>query len=197
MLDEIFKSKKRRKKESLQSSQLYFLGGIAFAVIIGALMIMGSLFITLPYGVEESPGVLMGSPAGVLQQGTSKEITLAEIKNEGMVPSIYYVVSSDPQVHLPQEKFILSPGEKAVVVAEIHALEPGLHKARIVIGMFLPFLPVPLIGFLAGRSYWLAVAVLALLPALPLFILPLLDPRQRRQLARKWRRRLARMPSFR
>jgi hypothetical protein len=50
--------------------------------------------------------------------------------------------------------------------------------------MFLPVLPPGLIFWLARLNYWLALAAVSLLPALPLFLWPLVDGRQRRQAAR-------------
>ena len=102
VLDEIFKSKKTRRKEKLSQGQLCFLGGLAVALLMASLMLSGSLFITFPYGVEENPGVLMGSNVGILALGTSQEIELAELNNSGFIPTFYFAVSSDPQVVLEQ-----------------------------------------------------------------------------------------------
>jgi signal peptidase I len=193
LADEIFKSKKKRKKEALQKSQLYFLGGAAFAMLMGALMLMGSLFITFPFGVEDNPGVLMGSDVGVLEQGTSRELTLAELKNEGSIPSLYYAVSSDPQLVLQQNVFLLRKGDTAEVIATLNAKVPGIHQANVHIGMFMPFLPFAAIRFLADINLWLAFAAVALVPAIPLMALPYLEPRERRRLVKIWRKRISRI----
>ncbi len=193
LADEIFKTRRKRKKETLQKSQLYFLGGTAFAMLMGALMLMGSLFITFPFGVEDNPGVLMGSDVGVLEQGTSRELTLAELKNEGFIPSLYYAASSEPQLTLRQNIFRLGKGDTAEVVAILNAEVPGIHQANVHVGMFLPFLPFAVIRFLADINFWLALAAVALTPALPLIALPYLEPRVRRRLLKVWRKRIRRI----
>ena len=194
ILDELIKKpRKRRKKETLQKGQLYFLGGAAFALLMGALMIMGSVFLTLPYGVEETPGALMGSDVGILEIGASRELILAELKNEGMIPAFYYAVCSDPQVTLENNRFFLRKGGAAEVKATVHAQKEGLYHAGVTVGMFMPFLPTALIAFLADINYWLALIVVSFVPAVPLFVLPFLEPRYRRRTARKWRRRLQRL----
>ncbi len=190
VLDEIFTSKKKRRKEKITTAQLCFLGGLAVSVLMASLMLSGSLFITFPYGVEEHPGVLMGSDVGILQQGTTREIELAELSNSGFIPAIYHAVSSDPQVVLDQNCFILAREEATRVTAIVHALKPGLYQASIVVGMFLPFLPPGIIGYLARVNYWLALAAAALAPALPIFIIPFLEPRFRHQWIRFWRKTL-------
>jgi len=190
VVDEIFKSKKRRRKESLQKHHLYFMGGLAFAVLMAAVMLMGSLFISLPYRVGESPGALMGSEVGMLEKGDSREVTLAELQNHGSVPAFYLAVSSDPQVELEQSYFFLRGGEEAELKATVHARETGKYEADVTVGMFLPFLPQGAIRLLASSGIWLAFSVIALIPALPLFFLPCLEPRFRRRFCRDWRQRL-------
>ena len=192
LADEIFKSKKKRKKKPCRKASFTF-GGAAFAMLMGALMLMGSLFITFPFGVEDNPGVLMGSDVGVLEQGTSRELTLAELKNEGSIPSLYYAVSSDPQLMLQQNVYRLRKGDTAEVIATLNAEVPGIHQANVHIGMFMPFLPLAAIRFLADINLWLAFAAVALVPALPLMALPYLEPRERRRLVKIWRKRISRI----
>ena len=189
VLDEIFKSKKRRRKEKLSQAQLCFLGGLAVAVLMASLMLSGSLFITFPYGVEESPGVLMGSDVGILEQGTSQEIELAELNNSGYIPTFYYAVSSDPQVVLDQNSFNLAREDKTKVTATVYAQKPGLHQASVIVGTFLPFLPPGIISYLVRANFWLALIAVALTPALPVFVIPYLEPRYRRRLVKLWRQR--------
>ena len=171
------------------------MGGLAFAVLMGALMLMGSLFLTLPYGVDKTAGALMGSELGVMELGREREITLAELKNEGGVPSFYYVVSRDPQVVVQRDRYFMRGGDKAEVKATIYARETGMYQAVVTVGMFMPFLPPAVIGFLAGINFWLALIAVALVPALPIFILPYLEPGYRRRfmkgLRKKQRRTLA------
>lgn len=190
LLDEIFKTNKRRKMETLQKSQLCFLGGLVFSILIGSLMIMGSLFLTIPYGVEKTEGALMSSDVGILRLGDSRELALAELNNEGAIPTYYYVVSEDPQVMVHQNSFYIRGGESTEVMATVYAQEEGIYHARIIVGMFMPFLPKDIIAFLAKINFWLALIAISLMPALPLFVLPYLDPRHRRrfinQIRKKW-----------
>jgi len=191
VFDEVFKTKKKRKKEVLQKSQLYCLAGLAFAVLIGFLMLMGSLFITFSYGVEKNAGMLMGSDVGILKLGDSRELVLAELENEGAIPLYYYAVSRDPQVVLNKDWFYLHGGDSAQVMATVHGQKVGLYQADVTVGMFMPFLPPGAIRFMVGINFWLALVGVSLVPALPLFILPYLEPRYRRRFARevrkKWR----------
>ncbi len=190
VLDEIFISKKRRRKETLNQGHLYFLGGLAVTVLMASLMLAGSLFITFPYGVEDSPGVLMGSDVGILEQGNTREITLAEIENNGLIPSYYVAVSSDPQVVLQESEFRLYQDSAASVTANVYAREPGLYQANVTVGMFLPFLPTRVIGYLSKINFWLALVTVSFIPALPVFIIPYLEPRYRRRFVKVWRQRL-------
>lgn len=195
-LDEVFKTGTRRRREAINKAQLFFLGGLVFAVLMGVVMLAGSLFITFPYGVDDAEGALMGSEVGVLKQGESRELELAALANEGIIPSCYCALSADPQVVLAESSFLLSRGGSAKVRATVHAREKGLHQAHITVGMFLPFLPSPVIAFLARKSYWLGLVVVSLVPALPLFLLPYLEPRGRRRFIRGWHRRVRRVAAL-
>ena len=189
VLDEIFKPKKKRRKEVWQKGQLYILAGLAFAILIGSLMLMGSLFLTFSYGVEKNAGVLMGSDVGILELGDSREQVLAELENEGAIPLYYYAVSRDPQVVLHQDWFYLSGGHSAQVMATVHGQKEGLYQANVKVGMFMPFLPPGIIRSLAVINFWLALVVVSLVPALPLFVLPYLEPRYRRRFVREVRKK--------
>ncbi|MGI6667822.1 MAG: hypothetical protein ACOX5Q_10390, partial [Bacillota bacterium] len=70
--------------------------------------------------------------------------------------------------------------------------EEGIFNASIIVGMFMPFLPPAIIGFLASINFWLAIIVVSVVPALPLMILPYLEPRYRRRFLREIRRKWAR-----
>lgn len=188
VFDETFKKKKKRRKDSLQKGRLFFLGGLAFALLMSVLMIAGSIFLTFPYGVEETPGALMGSEVGVLELGRSRELVLAELRNEGIIPSYYYVASRDPQVVVEHKNILMRSGDSAQVTATVYAREEGIYQARVIVGMFLPFLPPGLISFLAGINYWLALALVALTPALPVFVLPFLERRRRSGFVKGFRR---------
>jgi signal peptidase len=192
LLDEVFKTKRRQRKDILQKGQVYLLGGVAFAIMLGALMLMRSVFISLPYGVERTAGALLGSEVGILEIGDSRELTLVELENKGTIPSYYCVISRDPQITVHQDRFLMRGGDTAQVVVTVNAREEGIFNASIIVGMFMPFLPPPVIGFLAGISFWLAIVVVSSVPALPLIILPYLEPRYRRRFVREIRRRWAR-----
>ena len=194
--DEVFKSRKTRKKDILGKGQIYFLSGIVFAVLIGSLMLMSSLFLTFPYSVEGAEGILMGSDVGILEHGHFKEVTLATLKNEGSIPTIYCVVCKDPQVEVGQNRFLLRAQEEVEIKATVHGLETGTYEATVIVGMFMPFLPPGLIGFLVGMSFWLALCLVSVVPAIPLFILPYLDPRYQRKTKRALRRRITRLSSL-
>lgn len=189
VLDEVVKTRGRRRRESIGKTGLFFLGGLAFTVLMGAMMLAGSIFITFPYGVDDCGGVLMGSDVGILKQGESRQVVLAELGNEGIIPAYYYALSADPWVVLTENSFCLNRGDSAKVEVTVHAREKGLHQARVTVGLFLPFLPYPVIAFLVQKSYWLGLAAVSLIPALPLFILPYLEPRGRRRFAKGWRRK--------
>ncbi len=196
LVDELTKTKKRRKKEAILKHHFYYIGATAFAVMMVAVMLMGSIFITFPYGVDKNPGVIMSSDVGILEKGNSQEVTLAELANQGVIPSIYMAASSDPQVELEHNSFSLHAGEMMEVKAVVYAREEGMHQASVTVGMFLPFLPVPVIRFLAQKSIWLAFAVTALVPAIPLFCMPFLDDRFRRKSVHKWRKRIGKITAF-
>lgn len=189
-VDEIFKSKKRRKKETLQKHHLCFIGGVAFAMLMAAVMLMGSLFISFPYGVGSAPAVLMGSDVGVLENGSTLEVTLAKLQNRGGLSSFYIAVSTDPQVQLEQSVFHLRSGEETELKATIYAREEGSYQSNITLLMFLPFLPSAVISALAGLNIWLAFAVVSLIPALPLFLLPYLESRFRRHFVHACQKKL-------
>lgn len=142
LLDEVSKRSKKRKAEELQNGQLYFMGAWAFALLMGALMLMGSLFLTFPYGVEKDAGALLGSDVGIIKLGDSKEIDLAQLNNKGYVPSYYCVLCSDPQIGINQSRLLLKGGDSVKVNATVNALEEGMYRADLVIGMFMPFLPI-------------------------------------------------------
>lgn len=196
LLDELTKSKKRRKREAVQKHHFYFIGSAAFAVMMCAVMLMGSQFITFPYGIADNPGALTGSDVGVLQTGTSHELTLVELSNQGVIPTLYLAFSSDPQVALEEDSFRLRGGEEMEVKAVVYAREEGMHQASLVVGMFLPFLPTALIKALAQSSIWLAFIATAIVPAVPLFFMPFLDGRFRKKSARSWRRKINKVTAF-
>ncbi|HHX28280.1 MAG TPA: hypothetical protein GX716_04620 [Firmicutes bacterium] len=93
---------------------------------------------------------------------------------------------------LQRGQLYLLGGETAKVTATVNAREEGIFNASIIVGMFMPFLPPAIIGFLASINFWLAIIVVSVVPALPLMILPYLEPRYRRRFLREIRRKWAR-----
>lgn len=193
LLDELTKSKKRRKKEALQKHHLYFMGAIAFAIMMGAVMIMGSLFITIPYGVSESRGAVTGSDVGVLEKGTVIELDLANLQNPGRIPTLYTALSYDPQVKLDSSSYHLRQGDEVAVTGTLYANEEGMYRSSVIVGMFLPFLPASVISYLVSYNIWLAFAAISFIPALPLFSIPFLDSRFRRRIYRGWRKKIGKI----
>lgn len=196
LIDELTKSKKRRKREAIQKHHFYFISAVAFAVMMGAVMLMGSQFITFYYGVDKNPAATIGSEVGILQTGTSREITLVELANEGAIPSFYLTSSSDPQVELENDSFRLSKGEEMEVKVVVHARNEGMHQANVTVGMFLPFLPIAVIKTLLQSSIWLAFTITAIVPAIPLFFMPFLDNRFRKKITSKWRKKISRLKAL-
>lgn len=196
LLDELTKSKKRRKKEAIQKHHFYFISAVAFAVMMGAVMLMGSQFITFYYGVDKNPATIIGSEVGVLQTGTTRELTLVELVNKSAIPSFYLTASSDPQVELENDSFSLSGGEEMEVKVIVHADNEGIHQADVTVGMFLPFLPIAIIRALLKSSVWLAFTVTAMVPAVPLLVMPFLDDRFRKKTARQWRKKINKIKTF-
>ena len=193
LIDELSSSNKKRKKESMQKHHLYYLGGLAFTGIMGAVMLMSSIFITFPYGVDDSPAVVAGSDVGILKIGEAHEIKVAELKNDGFVTTFYHASSNDPKVILDRETYRLAPGDSVEVKATVYAEQEGIYQARVNIGMFLPFLPTALTGYLAGYNIWFAYLAVSLVPAIPLFVYPFVDNRFRKRIVKYWRKRLYRI----
>ena len=112
-------NQRKSEKEALQKSQLYFLGGAAFAALRCPDAYGKPL---LPsFGVEDNPGVLMG--AMWVGAGHFRELTLAELKNEGL-SSLYYAVPRSV-VDTSAECLSAEKGDTAEVIATLNAKVPG------------------------------------------------------------------------
>ncbi len=188
LAQEYFYPRKMRKKRTMAKGQLYLLAGLAFSMLMLTVMLTGSLFLNFTYGVDDSRGVLLGSDVGVLQIGDRHTLTFAELENSGRFPAFYYVAVTDPQLELQQKANCLFGGEFAKVEATVYAQKTGIHQSTVCVGMFLPFLPLPVIAVLAEINIWLAFIAVALVPALPLLLLPWFEPRFRRDLKHFWQR---------
>jgi hypothetical protein len=131
----------------------------------------------------------MGSDVGVIEKGTTCEVSLAMLQNHGGLPSLYMASSSDSQVQLDKCIFYLRSGEKAELMATISGENEGSFQANVNLFMFLPFLPQSIIEELARANIWLALSLISLIPALPLFVLPFLETRFRRRFIQSWHKR--------
>ncbi len=192
LIDELTKSNKERKKDKIQTAQLYYLAGLAFAIFMGAFMLMGSLLATFPYVVEkEEKEVVMQGDISVIEKGETKEVTIAEIERKGFIPVYYYLDTNDSQINFKETEILLDRGETREIKANVHALSEGEHVANVTVGMFLPFLPFSVIRILASLNYWLALIVVSSVPAIPLFLLPFFDQKYKRRFMKTWRKKLA------
>lgn len=195
-VSELTGRKKRKKKSRLEQQILYFLSGLTLAVMLGTSMLATSQHLSLPYEVSSTSGVMMGSAVGILQQGEVVEKPLSDLSNSGFFPVIASVSTNDPQISFAQNLFYLRPGAEAEIKMTVTAREPGEHKASVWVGMFLPLLPAGLIHWLAQKSYWLALTAVSLVPALPLILFPVCEPRLRRLTQMEIRRAFRRMGRY-
>lgn len=194
------KKKNRSKLESkLDKAMLYVFGGLTLSVALAASMLTASQNLTLVYEVSEtSTGVIMGSDVGIMLVGEEVERPLVELNNKTFLPVISTCTSNDRQISFSRDYVYVSNGQNLPVSFKVSAQTPGKYQSRIWVGMFFPFLPAPVIYWLAQRSFWLALFVVALIPALPIISYPIWDRTLRRQtareLAKNWRRLRARLP---
>jgi len=189
--DEFNTKKKKKCNRRLLHILLYFLSGLTLAVILAGSILAASQYLQFEYEVSpEHSGIIMGSPVGVLKQGEVVVRPLSELKNKGFFPIIVCVTAFDPQVRFNRVLLRLSPGEEEKITMTVTAQEPGKYRTKIWVGMFLPLLPAGTIHFLARRSFWLALAAISLLPALPLILFPILDPQLRIQIRKEFHRML-------
>lgn len=191
IVDEIFKFRKKRKKESLRKGSFYFFGGIIFAILIGSVMLMGSNFVTFFYGVGSSSQVLAGSKIGVMPSGTSKEIALASVTNKGLIPSFYYVITDDPQITVDNERFFLKKGETKNINITITAEKEGIYESHITVAMFLPFFPPGLVYFIITKNYWLGLILFSFITSIPFYIIPYLDYKYRTRFLKSVRKKFS------
>jgi signal peptidase len=196
-VDDLMGKKKRGKKRAnrnLEQQLLYFFSGLTIAVILAGSTLASSQHLRLEYEVSpNSKGVIMGSPVGIMQQGEVVERRLSELKNNGFIPIVASITTHDQQIRFSHDLLKLAPGQKEQITMTVSAQEPGKYKSSIWIGLFYPLLPAGLIHYLARKSFWLALAVLTMLPALPLILLPVLEPRLRLQTKKEIRRTLRRV----
>lgn len=191
------KRKKRSKGKGMELPLIYLIGGLSISIIVGGTMISSSYTLNQIYEISQhSQGVLVGSDVGMLKIGDSVSRDLSEIKNEGIFPLIGVITTNDKQIQLSHQKFTLSKGQQINTSYTVTAQVPGRYKATIKVGLFFPLLPAAVIYFLAEKSYWLALAIVSLIPGLPLILYPFIDGKMRRKtfsVIRKKTRKLQRI----
>lgn len=189
--------RRQRQHRSRHGSLLaiYGLGGACVLAFFAAAGLMLSEQYVYTYAVsDESRAALLGSSVGQLLIGDEVEQPLSTIENSGKLPLTMIINSSDPHVTVSPDRAVIAAGTRLDLTVRVEAREIGMHRARITVGLFYPVLPAAIIQGLGARSYWLALAAAALVMALPIFALPLLDRTLREQLLQALRRGLSRLP---
>nr|MBO2507925.1 signal peptidase I [Bacillota bacterium] len=174
----------RRRRRGMADAMVYVMGGVSLTVLVGAACLVLSQQYAFTYAVSsEGRAAIMGSSIGQLMVGDRVERRLTTVENkQGGLPLVLAVHSSDPQVRVEPQRGTINPGQELDVTMHITAESEGQHAAHIWVGLFYPILPAGVIAALAQRSYWLALGVVSLIPALPVFLIPLVDPSLRFEL---------------
>lgn len=190
-ISELTSGQKRHKKKSGVELQLiYIFAGLTVAVMLAATMISSSQRFNVPYQVtEDSQGIIMGSAIGVLKVGDEVTKPLTQLSNGGVFNLIATVTTNDEQIQFSDAKVTLRPSEKIDAEFTVMAKKTGKYESFMQVGLFYPFLPSSFIYFLASKSYWLALVVVSLLPALPFMMYPFLDGKMRRGILAFMRKR--------
>ena len=191
--------KKQKKKGGMELPLIYILGGLTISIVMAATMIISYQRINIIYEVTEgNKGVLMGSAVGILKVGEKVEMPLTTLSNDGVIKLVGTLITHDPQISLSDELVGLSKGTTVESKFTVSAEKVGKYNPTIQVGLFYPFLPSSWIYFLATKSYWLALAVISLIPGLPLMIYPFTERKVRRAVkkgfGRTRRKVLARLP---
>lgn len=190
------KKSKKKKNNSLDMQLIYFFSGLTISIVMAATMLATSQRIVLPYEVSEnSQGVIMGSAVGILKVGDERTIPLAELSNKGLMPVTATITSNDNQLTFSHTLEELNKGDELKPELNLKAVNAGKYESVIYIGLFYPFLPKNLIYYLANNSYWLALAVVSLIPGIPLMIYPIIDKTMRRKTIKEIRRKVRRIQS--
>lgn len=179
-ISELKSGKKRQKKKGIDLQLIYFLTGLTISIVIAATMIMSGQKMNINYEVSEgTKGVILGSSVGLLTVGEEITQPLSKMKNGGMFKLIGTITTNDEQITFNQKKAIINPDEDVEAEFTVTAKKVGKYDSFIQIGLFYPILPSSLIYFLATKSYWLALAVVSLIPGLPFMLYPLIDRKMR------------------
>ncbi|NLX69826.1 MAG: signal peptidase I [Clostridiales bacterium] len=188
------RKKRKEKNEKYELFLMYFLGGLIVFIMIGTSILGISEHVNLVYEVSDANrGVIMGSSIGVLKVGDTIEQPLTELENKGFFPIVATITTRDPQITFSHNKISLKPGEQVNATMTVNAVAAGEYKSEIRIGMFLPLLPSGVIFRLAEISFWLALVIVSLIPALPFMLYPIFERRLRRNMAKEIRRRFRRI----
>lgn len=159
-------------------------------------MLTTSQRIILPYEVSENnQGVIMGSAVGIMKVGDERTIPLADLSNKGFMPVTATITTKDEQLKFSHTLETLNNGDELKPELTLEAKYPGNYESVIHIGLFYPLLPKSIIYNLANNSYWLALAVVSLIPGLPLMLYPIIDKTMRRKTIKEIRRKIRRIHS--
>jgi signal peptidase I len=190
------KKKKKKKKNNLDMQLLYFFSGLTISIVMAATMLTTSQRIVLPYEVSENnQGVIMGSAVGIMKVGDERTIPLADLSNKGFMPVTATITTKDEQLKFSHTLETLNNGDELKPELTLEAKYPGNYESVIHIGLFYPLLPKSIIYNLANNSYWLALAVVSLIPGLPLMLYPIIDKTMRRKTIKEIRRKIRRIHS--
>ena len=188
--------KKNKKKNNFDMQLLYFFSGLTISIVMAATMLTTSQRIVLPYEVSENnQGVIMGSAVGIMKVGDERTIPLADLSNKGFMPVTATITSKDEQLKFSHTLETLNKGDELKPEMTLKAQNAGKYESLIHIGLFYPLLPKNLIYNLANNSYWLALAVVSLIPGLPLMLYPMIDKTMRRKTIKEIRRKVRRIQS--
>ncbi|MDD2433016.1 MAG: signal peptidase I [Clostridia bacterium] len=182
------KIKRKKKKGRLDLPLIYIGSGLVISLLLLASMLVTSQKINLEYEVPDQRGIMQGSAIGILKEGDTAERFLAELKNKSFCPFVVAVTCPDPQITLNIDFLTLKKNEKKGLSFKVEALQAGTYRFPIWIGMYYPFLPPQILYQLQTKNIWLALIIVSLLPALPLFLYPFLDLKLRRQTKKEIRR---------
>lgn len=186
--------KKQHKKNDMSLPMIYFFSGLTIIVIVGATMLATSQHLVMKYEVSEtSEGIIMGSDVGILKLGDTAERPLVTLNNKGFFPIIAAISCHDPQFSFNHEKIKLRPGDEIEISISVTAKTPGKYSSSIWVGMFFPILPIDLIYSLSKINFWLAFAVISIIPGLPVMLYPFIDTRMRIKTIKQIRREFRRM----
>lgn len=191
------KVKRRKKSKGFDLQIIYFLGGIIISIIIGASMLASSQHFSLNYEVSESTkGVLMGSDVGIMKIGEEVEKSLANLTNQGAVPLISTITTNDSQISPSLDKVLLKPNDEISTTFKVKAQTIGKYESSIHVGLFYPLLPAPVIYMLAKQSYWLALAIVSLIPGLPLMLYPIINQQLRKRTIRDMKKSIRKIKRY-